>query len=81
MQEKVLRHFDMTFKYGPCTGITRLQRWKRAEELGLHPPIEVLAVILGEEVKEGAGAGGDSGRDTRMAYIDWLQSGKGLREA
>ena len=26
-----------------------MKRWKRAQGLGLHPPIEVLAVLLKEE--------------------------------
>ena len=30
----------------PCIGIARLKRWKRANLLGLKPPIEVLAVLL-----------------------------------
>ncbi|KAK7747856.1 hypothetical protein SLS53_001105 [Cytospora paraplurivora] len=33
----------------PCVGIPRMQRWYRAEKLGLKPPIEVLAVLLKEE--------------------------------
>jgi DNA polymerase delta subunit 4 len=28
-----------------------MKRWKRAERLGLNPPIEVLAVLLKEETK------------------------------
>lgn len=31
----------MTSKYGPCAGITRLDRWDRAKKLGLNPPEEV----------------------------------------
>lgn len=31
--EKVLRQFDLTSKYGPCTDITRLERWERASLL------------------------------------------------
>jgi DNA polymerase delta subunit 4 len=27
----------------------RIRRWKRAQTLGLHPPIEVLAVLLKEQ--------------------------------
>ncbi|KAK4189819.1 DNA polymerase delta subunit 4 [Podospora australis] len=49
--EKVLRYFDVSSQYGPCIGITRLKRWQRAERLGLHPPIEALAVLLKEEAK------------------------------
>lgn len=30
----------------PCIGLSRLQRWQRAQRIGLHPPIEVLAVLL-----------------------------------
>ncbi|QIW99716.1 hypothetical protein AMS68_005234 [Peltaster fructicola] len=44
--EKVLREWDMSGQYGPCIGIARLKRWKRANVLGLHPPMEVLAVLL-----------------------------------
>ncbi|NXI35476.1 DPOD4 polymerase, partial [Galbula dea] len=43
---EMLRLFDLSWEYGPCTGITRLQRWERAQALGLSPPIEVLDVLL-----------------------------------
>ncbi|EEB05590.1 DNA polymerase delta subunit Cdm1 [Schizosaccharomyces japonicus yFS275] len=36
--ELVLHKFDMTAKYGPYLGMTRLERWHRAERYGLHPP-------------------------------------------
>lgn len=49
VHEKILRHFDLCSQYGPCIGIVRLKRWKRAETLGLKPPVEVLAVMLKEE--------------------------------
>ncbi len=29
-------------------GITRLQRWSRAEKLGQHPPAEVKEILSGE---------------------------------
>jgi DNA polymerase delta subunit 4 len=32
-------------------GITRHRRWLRAQKLGLHPPIEVLAALMKEESK------------------------------
>ncbi|KAF1943000.1 hypothetical protein EJ02DRAFT_344186 [Clathrospora elynae] len=49
LHEKVLREFDMSGHYGPCVGISRLKRWKRAHRLHLDPPIEVLAVLLKEQ--------------------------------
>ncbi|XP_005384392.1 PREDICTED: DNA polymerase delta subunit 4 isoform X1 [Chinchilla lanigera] len=42
---ELLRQFDLAWEYGPCTGITRLQRWHRAEQMGLEPPPEVCQVL------------------------------------
>ncbi|XP_007942892.1 DNA polymerase delta subunit 4 [Orycteropus afer afer] len=42
---ELLRQFDLAWQYGPCTGITRLQRWHRAEQMGLDPPAEVHQVL------------------------------------
>ncbi len=68
MNEKILRHFDLSSQYGPCIGIPRLRRWKRAYTLDLNPPIEVLAVLQREEkAKKGKG---------QMAYIDELAGGR-----
>ncbi|KAG9070273.1 hypothetical protein KI688_009610 [Linnemannia hyalina] len=44
--EKMLRQFDLTSKYGPCTDMTRLERWERAFTLGLHPPQHVKDTLL-----------------------------------
>ncbi|KAG8527507.1 uncharacterized protein KY384_007659 [Bacidia gigantensis] len=60
--EKVLREFDLT----------RTKRWKRADGLGLKPPLEVLAVLLKEEEK-------DKGRrnaEVERAYVDSLMGGR-----
>ncbi|KAJ3043020.1 DNA polymerase delta subunit 4 [Rhizophlyctis rosea] len=43
----ILRAFDLDATYGPCLGITRLERWHRARELGLEPPEEVKALLVG----------------------------------
>ncbi|RYP42131.1 hypothetical protein DL767_000496 [Monosporascus sp. MG133] len=51
LAEKVLRYWDVSSQYGPCVGISRIKRWKRAQRLGLNPPVEVLAVLLKEEKK------------------------------
>lgn len=49
MHEKILRQFDMSGQYGPCTGIARIKRWKRAQRLDLEPPLEILAVLMKEQ--------------------------------
>ncbi|KAK3687135.1 hypothetical protein LTR37_019128 [Vermiconidia calcicola] len=66
--EKVLREWDMSGQYGPCIGIARLKRWKRANLLGMKPPIEVLAVLL-KQMDEG---------DTKAqrAHVDELMSSR-----
>lgn len=62
LHEKILRHFDLSSQYGPCIGIARMKRWRRANSLHLNPPIEVLAVLLKQ-----------NGRSER-AYVDELMS-------
>ncbi|NXV72638.1 DPOD4 polymerase, partial [Atlantisia rogersi] len=43
---EMLQRFDLAWEYGPCTGITRLQRWERAQALGLSPPGPVRDALL-----------------------------------
>ncbi|KAG0048497.1 hypothetical protein BGZ83_006560 [Gryganskiella cystojenkinii] len=43
--EKVLRQFDLSSKYGPCLGLTRLERWERAAMLDLNPPKNVKELL------------------------------------
>ncbi|KAL4431950.1 hypothetical protein ABPG77_000217 [Micractinium sp. CCAP 211/92] len=43
--EAALRQFDLDSRFGPCTGVTRLQRWERAAKLGLDPPAEVPELV------------------------------------
>lgn len=38
-----LSFFDRNYDYGPCIGVTRLERWERAQAMGLNPPLEVLS--------------------------------------
>jgi DNA polymerase delta subunit 4 len=45
----IMRNFDLSPRYGPCVGITRLDRYRRAEKMGLKPPIEVLQILETEE--------------------------------
>lgn len=44
-EQRLRRLFDMDTKYGPCSGLTRLERFHRAEKLGLEPPSWVERVI------------------------------------
>ncbi|KAF3687081.1 DNA polymerase delta subunit 4 DNA polymerase delta subunit p12 [Channa argus] len=41
-----LRQFDLDWKFGPCTGISRLQRWERAKVHGLNPPEDIRELLL-----------------------------------
>ncbi|KAI9010118.1 DNA polymerase delta, subunit 4-domain-containing protein [Hyaloraphidium curvatum] len=43
--EKVLRAFDLDPTFGPCVGITRMERWDRAVALGLDPPGRVRDLL------------------------------------
>ncbi|KAL8725312.1 MAG: hypothetical protein Q9181_006457 [Wetmoreana brouardii] len=69
LHEKILRHFDLSSQYGPCVGISRTRRWKRAEGLALGPPIEVLAVLLKEQ---------DQGKGMERAFMDGLLGGSAV---
>jgi len=42
---EILRVFDLSYEYGPCAGIPRLERWERAQALGLNPPKEVYDIL------------------------------------
>ncbi|XXG75480.1 hypothetical protein AAC387_Pa08g0036 [Persea americana] len=48
--EEVLRQFDLNMNYGPCLGLSRLERWERANKLGLNPPEEVENLLRGSQV-------------------------------
>ncbi|XP_073542249.1 DNA polymerase delta subunit 4 [Phyllobates terribilis] len=41
-----LIQFDLDWRFGPCTGITRLERWQRADELGLAPPKNIKDILV-----------------------------------
>ncbi|KAB5581466.1 hypothetical protein PHYPO_G00176070 [Pangasianodon hypophthalmus] len=43
-----LKKFDLDWRFGPCTGISRLQRWDRAALHGLNPPQEIKDILLKE---------------------------------
>ena len=35
-----------SYEYGPCVGVTRMERWERAAALGLNPPVEESPAIF-----------------------------------
>ncbi|XP_033747520.1 DNA polymerase delta subunit 4-like [Pecten maximus] len=45
-EKDFLREFDMNLEFGPCIGITRLERWERAHKHGLQPPPEVKELVI-----------------------------------
>ncbi|TBU56796.1 DNA polymerase delta, subunit 4-domain-containing protein [Dichomitus squalens] len=49
MVHHILRVFDLSYEYGPCVGVSRLDRWERAHALGLNPPPEVKEILLTKE--------------------------------
>ncbi|KAJ7176638.1 DNA polymerase delta, subunit 4-domain-containing protein [Mycena filopes] len=48
----ILRVFDLSYEYGPCDGVSRLERWERASALGLSPPVEVHDILTTRQGKE-----------------------------
>ncbi|KAG8461419.1 hypothetical protein KFE25_010606 [Diacronema lutheri] len=44
-REAQLRAFDHELKYGPSVGVTRLERWERAERFGLRPPSHIPELL------------------------------------
>ncbi|KAJ3193705.1 DNA polymerase delta subunit 4 [Irineochytrium annulatum] len=56
---EVLRQFDLNNKFGNNMGMTRLERWQRAEKLGLSPPQHIKDILTrpeftdDEEIREG----------------------------
>ncbi|CAL5010370.1 unnamed protein product [Urochloa decumbens] len=48
-RERAAREFDMDMRYGPCLGLTRGQRLRRAAALGLAPPPALLALCADDQ--------------------------------
>ncbi|XP_054635347.1 DNA polymerase delta subunit 4 [Dunckerocampus dactyliophorus] len=51
-EEDKLRQFDLDWRLGPCTGISRLQRWERAKLHGLNPPEEIRDLLLRKQTDQ-----------------------------
>lgn len=49
--ENMVRQFDMNMAYGPCLGMTRMERWERACNLGLNPPKDIETLLKAGKVQ------------------------------
>ncbi|BGP09789.1 hypothetical protein JCM10049v2_005663 [Rhodotorula toruloides] len=49
--EIILRVFDADEEFGPCSRISRLERFERAEKLGLQPDPEIGEILRSEAAK------------------------------
>ncbi|CAN4107133.1 unnamed protein product [Withania somnifera] len=50
-KEELLRQFDTSMAYGPCLGLSRVDRWERAKTLGLNPPRDVEPILRSIKVR------------------------------
>ncbi|KAK7411772.1 hypothetical protein VNO78_03211 [Psophocarpus tetragonolobus] len=50
-EEQALKIFDMNMMYGPCLGMPRLERWERAQKMGLKPPEEIKCFLESGKVQ------------------------------
>ena len=42
---EALHAFDLCSEFGPCIGMSRAERWERAQRFGLSPPDNVLQLL------------------------------------
>ena len=42
---QILREFDLDWKFGPCIGLSRMERWERAQRFELDPPLHVKELM------------------------------------
>ncbi|KAI8821404.1 DNA polymerase delta, subunit 4-domain-containing protein [Fimicolochytrium jonesii] len=47
-----LKDFDLNYAYGPCVGLSRMERWERANKLELDPPKDVYYILHAKEAKD-----------------------------
>ena len=52
-EDEQLRLFDLETKFGPCMGLSRLQRWNRAERWGRNPPSTVKELLTLLDAEDG----------------------------
>ncbi|KAF8909538.1 DNA polymerase delta, subunit 4-domain-containing protein [Mucidula mucida] len=51
-EHQILREFDLTYDYGPCIGMSRMERWERADKMGLNPPQKVFGILLQHDTED-----------------------------
>ena len=51
-----MRAFDLKMKFGPCVGLTRMERWERANKFGLDPPRRIFDLLSGRDSDDGSNA-------------------------
>ncbi|KDQ13951.1 hypothetical protein BOTBODRAFT_33071 [Botryobasidium botryosum FD-172 SS1] len=52
MIHHILRAFDLSYEYGPCIGVSRLDRWNRAKAIGMSPPEAVRQILMTKQGSE-----------------------------
>eukprot|EP00892_Ulva_mutabilis_P001519 jgi/Ulvmu1/11368/UM075_0030.1 len=45
VEQHILEQFDFDTKFGPCCGMTRIERWDRAQRFDLNPPPQVQQIL------------------------------------
>lgn len=43
--DRLLAQFDGEREFGPCLGITRMERWVRADKYGCDPPLCIKDIL------------------------------------
>ncbi|KND00728.1 uncharacterized protein SPPG_03844 [Spizellomyces punctatus DAOM BR117] len=49
---EILKDFDLNYNYGPCVGLSRMERWERAQKLELDPPEDIRLILLTPEARQ-----------------------------
>ena len=68
-----LKRFDLDMRYGPCLGITRMQRYTRAISLNIQPKPDPLIPIVIERFENMTGLSEEEREDLRECL--WYRTG------
>ena len=47
-----LKQFDLNGRYGPVSGMSRMERWQRAFDLGKNPPASIKSYLEDKELQK-----------------------------